>query len=64
MKLIEDNLDLLTERLAKKGFNVTSEVNCGEPKASNGFELFGVASAEANDKSEGLVHRYSFDMRA
>ena len=64
MKLIEDNLDLLTERLAKKGFNVTSEVNCGEPKASNGFELFGVVSAEANDKSEGLVHRYSFDMRA
>lgn len=64
MKLIEDNLDLLTERLAKKGFNVTSEVNCGEPKASNGFELFGVASAEANDKSDGLVHRYSFDMRA
>ena len=64
MKLIEDNLDLLTERLAKKGFNVTSEVNCGEPKASNGFELFGVASAEANDKSDELVHRYSFDMRA
>ena len=64
MKLIEDNLDLLTERLAKKGFNVTSEVNCGEPKASNGFELFGMSSAETNDKSDGLVHRYSFDMRA
>ena len=64
MKLIEDNLDLLTERLAIKGFNVTSEVNCGEPKASNGFELFGMSSAETNDKSDGLVHRYSFDMRA
>lgn len=64
MQLIEDNLDLLTERLAKKGFNVTSEVNCGEPKASNGFELFGMSSAETNDKSDGLVHRYSFDMRA
>ncbi len=64
MKLIEDNLDILTERLARKGFNVSSEVTCGEPKASNAFEFFGVPPVETKASKDGMVHRYSFDMRA
>lgn len=64
MKLIEDNLDILTERLARKGFNVSSEVTCGEPKASNAFDFLGVPPVENKASKDGMVHRYSFDMRA
>ncbi|SFH61834.1 hook-length control protein FliK [Pseudobutyrivibrio sp. OR37] len=64
MKLIEDNLDILTERLARKGFNVSSEVTCGEPKASNAFDFLGVPPVENKVSKDGMVHRYSFDMRA
>lgn len=64
MKLIEDNLDILTERLAKKGFNVSSEVVCGEPKTSFVEDFLGEVPVDVNDKTEGIVHRYSFDMRA
>ncbi len=65
MKLIEDNLDILTERLAKKGFDLKSEVTCEKGEdAKNSFiqEFFNVPSASA--PKEGIVHRYSFDMRA
>jgi len=64
MKLIEDNLDILTERLAKKGFSVTSEVTCGEPKKSFVEDFLGAAPVSTENTSEGIVHRYSFDMRA
>lgn len=64
MKLIEDNLDILTERLAKKGFSVTSEVTCGEPKKNFVEDFLGAAPVSTENTSEGIVHRYSFDMRA
>ncbi len=64
MKLIEDNLDILTERLAKKGFSVTSEVTCGEPKKNFVEDFLGAAPVSTEKTSEGIVHRYSFDMRA
>ncbi|MBR1622386.1 MAG: flagellar hook-length control protein FliK, partial [Pseudobutyrivibrio sp.] len=64
MKLIEDNLDLLTERLESKGFSVTSQVLCGEPKASFVEDFLGEPKVSTENPSEGLVHRYSFDMRA
>ena len=64
MKLIEDNLNLLTERLESKGFSVTSQVLCGEPKASFVEDFLGEPKVSTDNPSEGLVHRYSFDMRA
>ena len=64
MKLIEDNLDILTERLAKKGFSVTSEVTCGEPKKNFVEDFLGAAPVSTENTAEGMVHRYSFDMRA
>ncbi len=64
MKLIEDNLDLLTERLAAKGFSVSSQVTCGNPKASFVEDFLGEVPVGTDNKSDGLVHRYSFDMRA
>lgn len=64
MKLIEDNLDILTERLAKKGFSVTSEVTCGEPKKSFVEDFLGAAPVATSNSTDGMVHRYSFDMRA
>lgn len=64
MKLIEDNLDILTARLEAKGFSVKSEVTCGEPKTSFVEDFLGAPPVSTEDKPEGLVHRYSFDMRA
>lgn len=64
MKLIEDNLDILTARLEAKGFSVKSEVTCGEPKTSFVEDFLGAPPVSTEDRSEGLVHRYSFDMRA
>lgn len=64
MKLIEDNLDILTERLNKKGFSVSSEVTCGNPKASFVEDFLGAVPVSNENQPEGLVHRYSFDMRA
>ena len=64
MKLIEDNLDLLTKRLADKGFTCTSSVTCKEDKPTFLHDFLGVPVTDSTDKSEGLVHRYSFDMRA
>lgn len=64
MKLIEDNLDILTARLEAKGFSVKSEVTCGQPKTSFVEDFLGAPPVSTEDKPEGLVHRYSFDMRA
>lgn len=64
MKLIEDNLDVLTARLEAKGFSVKSEVTCGEPKTSFVEDFLGAPPVSTEDRAEGLVHRYSFDMRA
>ncbi|SDB10370.1 hook-length control protein FliK [Pseudobutyrivibrio sp. YE44] len=64
LKLIEDNLDLLTERLEAKGFTVSSELTCGEDKADFVEDFLGSPPIEGKGLNEGLVHRYSFDMRA
>ncbi len=64
MRLIEANLDVLTERLSKKGFTITSEVTCNEPKTSFLHDFLGEALPEESQNADGLVHRYSFDMRA
>ena len=64
MKLIEDNLDILTARLEAKGFSVKSEVTCGEPKTSFVEDFLGAPPVSTEDRADGLVHRYSFDMRA
>ena len=64
LKLIESNIDILTERLAKKGFWMTSEMTCGEPKASFVEDFLGDAPITKETTNEGIMHRYSFDMRA
>lgn len=65
LKLIEDNIDILTERLAAKGFTCTSEMTCGQPKTSFVEDFLGAAPVVTeNSSSDGIVHRYSFDMRA
>ena len=64
MNLIEENLDLLTQRLEEKGFSVTSELVCGNPKTSFVEDFLGEQAPSTENTSEGLVHRYSFDMRA
>lgn len=65
LKLIEDNIDILTERLAAKGFTCTSEMTCGHPKTSFVEDFLGAAPVVTeNSNSDGIVHRYSFDMRA
>ncbi|MBE5909552.1 flagellar hook-length control protein FliK [Pseudobutyrivibrio sp.] len=65
MNLIEQNLDILTQRLESKGFTVKSEVTCKEPKASFVEDFLGASPIENNNSStEGIMHRYSFDMRA
>ena len=63
MQLIEDNLDILTQRLNSKGFSVTSSVKCSEEKESFVKDFWG-ANSFAETSADGLVHRYSFDMRA
>jgi hypothetical protein len=64
LKLIEDNIDILTERLAAKGFTCSCEMTCGEPKTSFVEDFLGVPPVETETKKDGMVHRYSFDMRA
>ncbi len=65
MNLIEQNLDILTQRLESKGFTVKSEVTCKEPKARFIEDFLGASPIENNNPStEGIMHRYSFDMRA
>ncbi len=64
LKIIEDNIDILTERLNAKGFSVNSQMTCGEPKADFVEDFLGAAPIEPTKPTNGLVHRYSFDMRA
>ena len=64
MNLIEQNLDILTKRLEEKGFSVSSQVTCNEPRASFVEDFLGAAPVSTESSSAGLVHRYSFDMRA
>ncbi|QFJ55555.1 flagellar hook-length control protein FliK [Pseudobutyrivibrio xylanivorans] len=64
LQLIEDNIDILTERLAAKGFTVTSEMTCGAPRASFVEDFLEAPPINTETTSDGLVHRYSFDMRA
>ena len=64
MRLIEANLDILTQRLKDKGFSVTSKVTCGEPRSSFVEDFLGAPPIENSGKTDSLVHRYSFDMRA
>ena len=64
MKLIEDNIDILIDRLADKGFSVSSEVSCGNPKADFVEDFLGAPPIDTSANKEGIVHRYSFDMRA
>ena len=64
MKLIEDNLDILNKRLSDKGFSVSSTVTCGEPKASFVEDFLGEVPVSGEKPIDGMVHRYSFDMRA
>ena len=64
LKLIEDNIDILTERLAAKGFSVTSEMTCGAPKTDFVEDFLGSPPISTENKPEGIMHRYSFDMRA
>ncbi len=63
LQLIDDNIDILTKRLADKGFYMTSEMTCGQPKSDFVEDFFGTPVSTEN-KPEGIVHRYSFDMRA
>lgn len=62
MDLIEAHLDILTERLSKKGYSVTSEVECSKEKFDIVSDFFEESSV--NKGNVGLVHRYTFDMRA
>ncbi|SDZ83804.1 hook-length control protein FliK [Pseudobutyrivibrio sp. ACV-2] len=64
LKIIEDNIDILTERLNEKGFTVNSQMTCGEPKTDFVEDFLGAAPMEPAKTTDGLVHRYSFDMRA
>lgn len=64
LKIIEENIDILTERLNAKGFTVDSQMTCGEPKADFVEDFLGAAPIEPTKATDGLVHRYSFDMRA
>ncbi len=64
LKIIEDNIDILTERLNEKGFTVNSQMTCGEPKTDFVEDFLGAAPMETAKTTDGLVHRYSFDMRA
>ena len=60
MKLIEDNIDILNERLSAKGYNCNMQVTCEEDGQADFVEDF----LRADTTKVDLVHRYSFDMRA
>lgn len=61
MKLIEENIDLLNERLSKKGFNCTMKVECTDKKIDFVEDFL---NSTVQNNNNGLLHRYSFDMRA
>jgi len=58
--LIMEHMDILEERLEKKGYSMTIQVTNQEEKVNLVEELLKVDQPSAG----GMVHRYSFDMRA
>lgn len=62
LQLIEDNIDILNERLAEKGFALTSNLECTDKKFSFTKDFLQTKNSDKNDT--GIIHRYSFDMRA
>ncbi len=62
LQLIEDNIDILNERLAAKGFALTSQLECTDKKFSFTKDFLQTKNSDKNDT--GIIHRYSFDMRA
>lgn len=59
-QLILENMDLLQKRLEKRGFFVTIQVTNQEKKADFVGNLLNQGTASMG----GMVHRYSFDVRA
>ncbi len=59
LKLLEENMHLLTERLEKKGYTCSMKLE-QDAKKIDFVEDF----LKADQKSNGEVHRYSFDVRA
>lgn len=57
--LIMEHLDELEERLAKKGYQVKIQVNTQEETPSFVEQIL-----EGQPQAGGMVHRYSFDVRA
>ncbi len=57
--LIMEHLDELEERLAKKGYQVKIQVNTQEETPSFVDQIL-----EGQPQAGGMVHRYSFDVRA
>ncbi len=62
LQLIEDNIDILNERLAAKGFALTSQLECTDKKFSFTKDFLQTKNSDKNNT--GIIHRYSFDMRA
>lgn len=58
--LIMEHMDLLEERLEKKGYSMTIQVTNQDEKVNFVEELLKADQSSAG----GMVHRYSFDMRA
>ena len=54
-----EHLDELEERLAKKGYQVKIQVNTQEETPSFVEQIL-----EGQPQAGGMVHRYSFDVRA
>lgn len=61
-RLIENNMDILNERLATKGYLLSSHVECTDKKLSFTKDFLQTNSFDKDNV--GLMHRYSFDMRA
>ena len=58
-KLVMDHMDLLEERLRRKGYDCTVSVQSGQKKVD-----FVEDFLKKDQPSAGRVHRYSFDVRA
>ncbi len=63
LELIENNIDILNERLNQKGYNLTTNCEVSD-KTVDFVNDFLQGSVEFESKEENLLHRYSFDMRA
>ncbi|MCF0130094.1 MAG: flagellar hook-length control protein FliK, partial [Pseudobutyrivibrio sp.] len=62
LDLINDNIEILNERLRSKGYNCTMNITQGQKRADFVEDL--LKSDITNSSSSVMVHRYSFDMRA